>query len=212
MDEPQTQPEVVLVPPASAKVPLPVMPVGFPSGLLTKKGLTASKIKTLESMWGMPGNYLKHYNHARTLYPGSDGRMNAANWARRAALYDMFTADQTRFNTNVCPCEPHDILAQVKLSGRKCSYDDLVDWVAQHIQTPWENIDVDSIPDPVAVNWLVEAKNTEKGGGEKFFAKYASRKQKLADSAVEETEAPLRRADKRKTEELISDLQRAYDA
>ena len=44
-----------------------------------------------------------------------------------------------------------------------------------------------------------------------FFAKYAARKQKLADAAIEETEAPLRRADKRKTEELISDLERAYE-
>ena len=207
----ELQPEP-MQPPAPTRIPLPEMPDGFPTGILTTStGVTIKKIKALELAWDMPDTYLKHYRHAKTLYPGSDGRMAASNWARRAALYDLFNANPERFKANICPTEPHEMLAIVKASGRTCDYDTLVDWVAQHIQTPWENIDIGSIPDPVAVNWLVEAKNTEKGGGEKFFAKYAARKQKLADAAIEETEAPLRRADKRKTEELISDLERAYE-
>lgn len=101
------------------------------------------------------------------------------------------------------------IQQEVRKSGRKCDYDTILDWVADHRLTTWDVINVDDIPDPRAVDLLVLAKKDQ----QEFYNIYKTRRNKDAMADIAEAgERKARKKDERDTATLIAEFERALDA
>lgn len=190
------------------ELPMPEMPDDFPPGYIAH-GIKVDFLRAFCFDHGLEDLYTQYYREFKKVY--SD-RKSASCAARRKASYQLWNEHRDAFRDALESSpnkEPHQILAQVKKSKRTCDYDTLVDWVADHIIVPWESIDVKSIPDPKAVSLLVKAKR-DKEGEDKFWADFSRRKMKT-DLSVDDDESGFRKADKRSTDQLVSDWERAYD-
>lgn len=98
-----------------------------------------------------------------------------------------------------------------KLAPEHADWGEVLDWVATMILVEPEHIDPATVPDRRSVGLLYQASSSDQGN-QWFWTKkneYEAKTRKLDEG--ESAESAARRRDKRDTEELIAEVESAYD-
>ena len=124
-------------------------------------------------------------------------------WENHRTLAEEFYSEKTRANMGT-----DEIEKMVRESGAKeKSWEAIQDWVASHIETPINRIAIDDFPDVRAVGLLATAQS-DASMKKEFYKRIDGIKSKKKD--VDAHKKSLFDADKRATDELMSEVEAAY--